>query len=365
METIKNIILFILLISIIVSLHELGHLIAAKIFGVYCQEYSIGMGPKLWSYKGKETEYCIRAIPLGGFVAMAGDDSSSLETPVDETNIPFERTLKGIAPWKRIIVMLAGITMNMLLAIFIYSMIILSSGQYVTGTKPVVASIVENTPAEKAGFKEGDVITKVSFENGLSVSPDTYYELIAFLSSYDGNGPWTITVDRDSEKITYEFEPEYRQDEQRYIMGIVFSEKAIEVVDVNIFNCFFYGFKYTMFILKLTISSFLSLLSGKNLESLSGPVGIYSVVAETSALGFDYYISLIAMISVNVGLINALPLPVLDGGRVLLLVVELIIGKPLDKKVENFIMTVSVALLLLLMLFVTFNDVNKVIGGLK
>ena len=363
MLLIKNLILFLLLLTVVVSLHELGHLLAAKFFGVYCQEYAIGMGPKLWSYKGKETEYSIRALPLGGFVAMAGDDSSSLESQVDATNIPFERTLKGIAVWKRIIIMLAGVTMNMLLAIFIYSMIILSSGAYVTGTKPVAAEIMSNTPAEKVGFKQGDVITNVAFENGMSISPATYAELVTFLSTYDGNGPWIIEVERDSKKLKFEFEPEYHEDEDRYIMGIVFSEKAIEVVEVNLLNCWYYGFDYTMFLLRLTINSLGTLFRGKNLDSLTGPIGIYNTVAETAALGMEYYISLIGMISLNLALINVLPLPVLDGGRVLLLLIELIIGRPLDKKTEELIMKISVAILLMLVFFVTFNDISKLIGG--
>ena len=294
---------------------------------------------------------------------MAGDDSSSLESEVDTTNIPFERTLKGIAIWKRIIIMLAGVTMNMLLAIFIYSMVILSQGAYVTGTKPIVSEIIENTPAEKAGFKQDDIITNVSFENGMSISPATYAELVTFLSTYDGKGPWTIEVERDSQKLTFEFEPEYREDEQRYIMGIVFSEKAIEVVEVNLLNCWVYGFNYTMFILRMTITSLGTLLRGKNLDSLSGPIGIYNTVAQTAALGIEYYISLIGMISVNLALINVLPLPVLDGGRVLLLLIEMIIGRPLDKKTEETIMKISVALLLILVFFVTFNDISKLIGG--
>ena len=119
MIILKNLFLFALLLSVIVSIHEFGHLVAAKIFGVYCKEYSIGMGPKIFSKKGKETEYSIRALPLGGFVAMAGDNENALETSVDTTDIPFERTLPGIARWKRIIIMLAGIFMNMILAIFI------------------------------------------------------------------------------------------------------------------------------------------------------------------------------------------------------------------------------------------------------
>ena len=363
MLLIKNLLLFVLLLTLVVSIHELGHLLAAKLFGVYCQEYAIGMGPKIWSYKGKETEYSIRAIPLGGFVAMAGDDNSSLESDVDATNIPFERTMKGIAVWKRIIIMLAGVTMNFLLAVFIYSMVILATGAYVTGTKPVVEEVIENSPAEKVGFKEGDVITNIAFADGLSISPETYAELVSFIYTYDGNGPWTITVDRDSEKITFEFEPEYVEDEDRYVMGIVFSQKAIEVAEVNIFNCFIYGFQYTMFILRITLSSFGTILRGNNLQSVSGPVGIYSTVAESASLGMDYYFSMVGMISINLAIINLLPLPVLDGGRVFLLLIELIIRKPIDKKTEEFIMSASVILLLLVVFFVTYNDISRLIGG--
>ena len=362
MNFIKNIFYFIILLSVIISIHELGHLIAAKLFGVYCKEYAIGMGPKIWSFMGKETEYSIRAIPMGGFVSMAGDQDSMLESNVEE-EVPFERALNGIAKWKRIIVMLAGIMMNMVLAIFIYSMVILSSGYYVKSTKPVITTIKENSPAEKAGLKKGDIVNTIAFENGMSVKPDTYFELITFTSTYDGEGEWTITVERESKKITINVEPEYDEENERYVVGMGFADSAIDIVEVNILNCFYYGFQYTMMILKLTISAFGSLLKGKNLETLSGPIGIYNTVAETTALGLDYYIQLIAMISVNLALVNILPLPVLDGGRVLLLIIEIIIGKPLSEKAQTLIMNISVAILLALLLFVTYNDISKLIGG--
>ena len=363
MLIIKNIFLFVLLLTLIVSIHEFGHLIAAKIFGVFCKEYSIGMGPKLFSIKGKETEYCLRAFPIGGFVAMAGDTDNSLETKVDTTDIPFERTLPGIAPWKRIIVMLAGIFMNMILAIVIYSMIILNNGTYVTSSKPEISYIQENSPAMSAGLKQGDIVTTISFENGLSLSPSSYSELITFTSAYDGNGPWTLIVDRDGQSLQIEVTPKFDEVEKRYLIGIGFSDKAVEYVKVNFFNCFKYGFEYAMFILKLTWSSFISLFRGQNLQNLSGPVGIYNTVSEVAAQGLDYYIQLIAMISINVGVVNALPLPIFDGGRVLLLLIEMIIRKPLSQKAQNFIMSLSAALLLLLFIYVTFNDITRLIGG--
>ena len=360
---IKTVILFILLLTVIVSLHELGHLLAAKFFGVYCQEYSIGMGPKMFSFKGKETEYSIRALPVGGFVAMAGDTDNSLETKVDTTEIPYERTLPGIAKWKRIIVMLAGILMNMILAIVIYSLVILNNGTYATSSKPVISSVQQASPAEKAGIMKDDIVTTISFDNGMSISPSSYTELITFTSAYDGNGPWHVTVNRDGNKVELDILPEYNEEEQRYMIGIGFSDVGVDYVDVNILNCWKYGFQYSFFILKLTWSSFISLFRGMNLSSVSGPIGIYNTVSEVASLGLEYYIQLIAMISINVGVVNALPLPIFDGGRVLLLLIEAIIGKPLSKKAQDFIMTVSAALLMALFLYITFNDILKLIGG--
>ena len=363
MEIIKNLVLFALLLSIIVSVHEFGHLVAAKIFGVYFKEYSIGMGPKIFSKKGKETEYCIRALPVGGFVAMAGDTDNQLETSVDTTDIPFERTLPGIAVWKRIIVMLAGIFMNLILAILIYSMLILHNGQYVTSSKPEIVSVVEGSPAEKAGIQEGDIVTHIGFSNGLSISPESYRELISFTSTYDGNGPWTVEVERGSKTVELEIYPEYYEDEDRYMIGIAFSDKAMQIVDVNIFNCWKFGIEYAIFIVKLTWSSFISLFRGMNLSSVSGPIGIYSTVSEAASMGIDYYVQLIALISINVGIVNALPLPIFDGGRVLLALIELVLRKPLNKKAQDFVMTASLIILLLLFFFVTYNDVSKLIGG--
>ncbi|MBQ1910206.1 MAG: RIP metalloprotease RseP [Erysipelotrichaceae bacterium] len=351
------------MLGVIISLHELGHLLAAKFFNVYCKEYSFGFGPKLFSYKGKETEYCLRLIPMGGFVAMAGDTDNDLETKVDIENLPLERTLTGIAKWKRVIIMMAGIMMNILLAIFIYSMIILRGGQYATSTKPVIVTVQEASPALRAGLKEGDIVNKVEFENGLSYAPDTYLELINFLDVYDGKGPWIMTVERNGESIRLDVTPEFNEEQQRYMIGIGFSNQAVEVVKVNLLNCWKYGFEYAMFILKLTFSSFLSLFKGKNLDSLSGPIGIYSTVSQTASLGMDYYIQLIAMVSINVGIVNALPLPIFDGGRVVLLLIEMIIGHPLSEKAQNAVMSASLGLLLLLFMFVMYNDISKLIGG--
>ena len=360
-EIIRNIVLLLLLLTIIVSLHELGHLLAAKVFGVYCSEYSIGMGPKLYEKQFKETAFCIRAFPVGGFVAMAGDDNETGGT--ENLDLPIERTMKGIAKWKRIIIMLAGILMNIFLAIFIYSMLILSNGQYATEAKPIISEIKEEYPAAQSDLMVGDIITQIEFDNGAVLKPDSYSEISVFSSSYyDGNGPWHMIVLRNNERININVMPTYIEDEQRYVIGIVFSDEATNIIKINLFNCFKYGTEYTFFILKNVFTALLTLFKGIGLDSLSGPVGMYSVVSESVEYGFDYYVQIIALVSANIAMFNAIPLPIFDGGRVLLLLIEVLIGRPINKKVEEYIMSACVIILIMLMIFTTSNDIYKLIG---
>lgn len=361
-NTIITIILFLLMLSLITLVHEFGHLIVAKFFGVYCKEFAIGMGPKLCSKVYKETEYSIRALPIGGFVSMAGEGDE--DPDIEALNLPKERTLKGIAKWKQVLVMFAGIFNNFLLAWLIYSLLILNIGSYTCNAKPTIVQIQENMPAYDSGLMEGDIIEKVELENGLSIKPDSYSELSAFLlTSYEGKGDWKLTVSRKDGQYAYSITPTYVQDEERYIIGIAFSDVATKVVKTNIFNCFYYGLLYVFEMLKMVVMSLASLLKGVGLNNLSGPIGVYQVVEETIQYGFAYYVELLALICVNVGAFNALPIPAFDGGRVLLLLIEAIIGKPLSKKVETFVLGVSWILIITLMVFVCFNDISKIIGG--
>lgn len=357
MQSIKTMILFVVLLSVIVVIHEFGHLIVAKFFGVYCQEFSVGMGPKLWSKKGKETEYCIRAIPFGGFVAMAGDSDNSLETSVDTSEIPVERTLPGVAPWKRIAIMLAGIFMNCILALLIMSLIFLHTGAYAVSPDATIAAVSPGSPAEKAGLLAGDRIVKAELENGTSASPKTFNELSIFLDTYDGTGKFYFEVDRNGEILHISVMPEYNEEYDRYLIGI--SSGQYKTVEVNLGNCVYYAFDYLAMMFSLIVSSLLGLLRGVGLNNLSGPVGVYSTTAQAVSLGAVYYFELMALISLNIGIFNALPLPILDGGRVLLTLIEMIIGHPISQKVQNIIMTISVAIVIGLFLLATTQDILR------
>ena len=352
-----TLLLFLLLLSLIVVIHEFGHLIAAKAFGVYCHEFSLGMGPKIFSKKFKETTYSLRAIPMGGFVAMAGDNDNALETSVD-VEVPVERTLLGIAPWKKIIIMLAGIFMNIILAIFIVAMVLLSNGQYGISPDTTIETVMVDSPAEKAGLEAGDKIIELSFENGASSKPETLDDLKTFLLGYDGNGPIEVKVlDIEGNERICELVPEYSEEYQSYMLGITSSN--IKVVEVNFFNCWYYALDYCFFVLRTIFMSLSQLIRGIGLQNLSGPVGIYQATEQAASMGPQTYFMMMAVISLNVGIFNALPLPIMDGGRVVITLVEMIIGHPISKKMEESLMTASMLLLLALVVYATFQDLTK------
>ena len=352
-----NIILFVILLSVIIVVHECGHLIAAKVFGVYCQEFSIGVGPKLFSKKGKETEFTLRALPFGGFVAMAGDTDNDLETKVDISNLPPDRTLLGIARWKRIIIMLAGIIMNIILAIFIIAMVILSNGTYAKSPDAIVASVVADSPAEKAGLMAGDVIVEAYFEElGISIVPETFEDFQTFVYGYDDE-VLTIVYERDGIEYTTELTKEYNAEVDAYQYGIYGPDS--ELVEVNLLNCWVYAIDYSAYAVSTIISALGQLLVGQGLENLSGPVGVYQVTAQAAQMGIQTYFLLIALISLNVGIFNALPLPILDGGRVVILLIEAVIRRPLSEKVINGLMCASLLIIFGLLIFVTWQDILR------
>lgn len=355
-----NILLFLLMLSIIVVVHEFGHLIVAKLFNVYCAEFSVGMGPKLFSKKGKETEYCIRAIPYGGFVAMAGDTDNELETKVDMSKVPHERTLKGISAPKKIAIMLAGITMNILLATLIMSILLLHNGSYALSPEASIKTVEPGYPAAEVGIKANDKILGATLENGSSIKPKNFTELSTFISTYDGIGKIYFELERDGEIINVGVKPRFVEEENRYMIGITAPD--YKIVDVNIFNCWGYALDHLFMITRLLLSSLKDLFFGRGFQNVSGPIGIYNTTSEAIALGPSYYFELLALISLNVGVFNALPLPILDGGRVVMTLIEMITGKELPEKITNAAMTISLIMIAILIVLATYQDIMRLLG---
>jgi len=351
-----GIVYFVILLSIIVVVHEVGHLIAAKIFNVYCPEFSLGMGPKIFGKKIGETTYNIRLFLVGGFVAMAGDNENQLESKVSTEEIPKERTIPGIANWKKIIIMLAGVLMNFILALVLVCGIFFSRGSYIASPAAIVGGIIANSPASESSLKTGDIIKKVEFSNGTVVeNPETFMEILVYSST--NKDPMTYTVERDGMLLTTVLTPKLDEETNQYYVGIELpSGKEIEISFANVIPV---SFDYLWGTTGIIISSLLNLFRGIGLDNMSGPVGIYSVSSQAASQGLSTYIFLIALISLNVGIFNLLPLPILDGGRVIMTIYEMIFKKPINKKVENAIMSFSVFLILLLMAFATFQDITK------
>lgn len=350
MGNIITLIIFILVLSVIIIIHEFGHLIAAKHFGVYCKEFSIGMGPVLVQKQGKETAWSIRALPIGGFVAMAGEEG---EDEDDDLNIPYERTINGIKPWKQIVVMAAGAIMNILLAWVIFVGLTAYQGVVSVSNGAVISSVVEESAAEKGGLQAGDEIIYV--QNGEeSIKPESIDDVSEFIQYYKGDT--TFTILRDGEELKLTIMPTYNEEQNVYQLGVYPQN---EIKEISFLEAIPYGTQQMIDSVVLIIESIGKLVQGIGLESLSGPVGIYQVTAQVSQAGLLSIISFIGLLSVNVGIFNLLPIPILDGGRIFIVLIEAIIGRKLSERVQNAIMMAGLFMIVGLMVFATWNDIVR------
>lgn len=344
---IMSIVYFILILSALIVVHELGHLITAKRFGVYCSEFSIGMGPAIYKHQFKETAFAIRLLPIGGFVAMAGEEG------VEDENIPFERTIKGIKVWQQVVVMAAGAVMNILLAWVIFIGITMHQGTVSLPPEPVINGTSAGSPAEAAGFQANDRIIEMS-SHGIKFVPEDMNEITEHIQYYPEET--IFKVQRGEEIVSLKMTPSYLKEENRYFIGIEYSRN---VKEIDIMESFKYG---TMQLLDSSTSIFRALgklIQGVGLNNLSGPVGIYKITADTIQYGWTSILALIALLSVNLGIMNLLPLPVLDGGRIFITLIEKISGRKLGEKAEYVITMAGVVLLVGIMVFATWQDIMR------
>lgn len=339
---------FIFVLGVIVFIHELGHLASAKAFGVYCREFAIGMGPKLFSWKGKETLYSLRALPFGGYVAMMGEEGV-------DADLPIERSIKGIKPWKRLIIIFAGILMNVLLALTIIIGLYLVQKEVVVKPEAIITQVFEDTAAFEVGLQANDQVLSITFSDGTVIKPNDAYQMLEYLSYY--HDEMTFVVLRDQTELSFVITPRYDETLDQYRYGIQIPEGTTK--SITTFEAIGYGLSDTKNIVVSMFGTLSRLVRGIGLESISGPVGIYQVTAQQASLGFKNLLYLIAILSLNVGIFNALPIPVMDGGRGVLIVIEMITKKPINPKIEQALMVVSVSLLILLMVFVTTQDLFR------
>lgn len=340
-----TLIYMILILGIIVFIHEFGHFIFAKRAGIYVYEFSLGMGPRIFKFnrKNDETDYSLRLLPIGGYVQMAGE-----EIEKDE-KIPEDRRMQSKTWRQRFLTIIAGIMFNFILAIVVFFIVGLVNGA--SQNKPYITVVEDGI--NSGVVNSGDRILAV---NGKKV---IFTDVLVLDVQLNSGKPLNLKVrgtdgvDRDVILNPIEVN---NNGEISYKYGIGLGDD----VKTGVFASLKYSFVKFASLVTQMVLVVVNLFSGKlGLSSLSGPVGIFSVVGESARAGFINLVYLVGFISLNVGFMNLLPIPALDGGRILFLIIEKIKGSKVDVKVENTIHTIGFVLLMLLMLVITFNDIIK------
>ncbi len=318
----------------VILFHEFGHFIIAKMVGIKVNEFSIGMGPKILQKTKGETKYTIRILPIGGYVSMEGEDESS-DDP---------RSFNNVSPLSRIAVVAAGAIMNFILAIIVFSIVSYSVGMPST----TVYKTLKGSPAEEIGILSGDQIISI---NGKEIN--SWDEISEEISKSNPEEYMNIVLLRDGEAIKYTLKPEINE-ENRVIIGIQPEfEKSFLLAIKG-------GFQKTGYVLKLMFEFIKMAFRGKvSTQDLSGPVGVIYTIGKTAKYGIVELLYLLGFISVNLGFFNLLPIPALDGSRIVFLVIEMVRGKPIDPEKEGFIHFIGFVLLIALMIVVTYSDIIR------
>lgn len=370
--SITAIILFIIILLVLVTVHEFGHFIVAKLTNMRVDEFAFGFPPRIFSKKIGETTYAINALPLGGYVSILGENGGQGEENSTAENAKHNpRAFSNRPWWAQLLVLVAGVTMNMLLAWFIFIFISYGNIQ-INADDPVYGKLVNNpslmvveaspeSPAYKAGIIPGSTIIKI--RSGKSTAQlITPQSLVDFVGSHS----------HDSFSITYK-NPDGKIIETTIaaVYGIVPNKKAIGVsvesvgtLKTTAVQAVEIGTKRTYVMTVMTLDGlsylFTSLIKGESiLESLSGPVGIAKIVGQTSEYGYSAVLTLVAVLSINLAIFNILPLPALDGGRMVVVVIETVIRKRIPFKYYSWANIIGFSLLMLLLIIVTVHDLRK------
>ncbi len=333
--------------SVVVFVHELGHLITALRAGVEVKAFSLGFGRELFGFTRNGIRYKISAIPLGGYVKMKGEDPS-------EEDARSEGALMGLSPFKRIGVLASGAFMNFLTGAVIFSAIILLTGMAVPDEKPIIGEVLENSPAAEAGIREGDLVIAVDGEK------IERWEDIPRVIGETGEEPVEITLKRDQveEKITVT--PEIDPASGRPMIGIT---QQYEMVMAGPVRSVAAGFTQTG-VMSWMVLRHVYLMITRQLEAdVAGPIGIGMHISQAAHAGLEQLFWLIAFISINLGLINLFPIPVLDGGHIIIALVEKVKGAPLKIKTIQAANLIGLAILIALMVYVFYADILRLFTG--
>ncbi len=348
---------FVVVIGILVFCHELGHFLAARLCKVGVDVFSLGFGPKLFKKKYGRTEYCISAIPLGGYVKMVGEEPGATIDPAD-ASLSF--THKSL--FKKSIIVAAGPAFNFFLALLIFYGLYQVSGLYLA--TPVVGKVIENTPAHTAGLQSGDIIKEI--DNQLIES----FEDISRVISAGTGKELNIVIQRGGQLTYVALLPEKRvgknvfgENMDKYVIGIMGTGETFHL-SLNPLQAMGRSMSDTYGLVKLTILSVVKMVSGSvSADNLGGPLMIAQMAGEQAKAGVVNFVWFIALLSVNLGIINLFPIPVLDGGHLLFFGIEAVTGKSVSEKLREKLIKFGAAMLVALMVFVFYNDIVRMING--
>jgi len=316
--------------GLLVLFHELGHFITAKMTGMRVDEFAIGFGPKLVGIKYGETSYSLRVFPLGGFNKIAGMD------PEDE---PDERSYSSKPIWARMIVILAGSVMNFILPTLLFLGIYFFSGIHTPSLDPTLGEVMAHKPAAEAGLKQGDRILKIDDQ-----AVDSWQQFVEIVQVSDGNQLATSLI------------PAYDDNAKRAMIGVVSS---VTTYQPGFLEAGVLAVKNTAFVTYKMIETLGSIVTGKTAADLAGPLGVAQMAGEVAQIGFVPLLQFAAFLSINLGIINLFPIPALDGGHFVTLLIEAVRGKPLQPKAIQYAQIIGFTLLMALMIFATLNDITR------
>lgn len=339
------VILAILMIGIMILVHELGHFVVGRLCGIGVEEFSVGFGPKIFGWRKKEIDYSLRAIPLGGYVRFTGEDEDS----------PEANAFNNHPVWKRFLTVAAGASMNFVLA---FVAIVLLFSLYGVVQVPEFSSIEPGSPAETAGLMAGDRVLAV---DGVEISYDQpgFNLMYEMFSSRTDATPFVLTIERGGEAFDVSVSKALT-DEGAWQMGVLLG-----VTQRVSFPMAFQASCEAFVGMSGMLLDFLKNLvfRGEGMDQVSGTVGAIGQASQYIQQGFDMVLNVFASISLNLGIMNLLPLPALDGGRLVFLAIEGIFRKPVPRDKEGMVHAVGMILLIGLMVVLTYSDIMKMIGG--
>ena len=340
------ILLAIFILGILIMVHELGHYVAGRLLKFEIFEFAIGMGPKLFTKNKKGIKYSLRAIPFGGYVAFDNEES------IEKGELKFHKN----PIWKRILVILAGPFMNLLTA-YVLVVILLAAVGVPYETIPVVASVDAGTPAYEAGLLAGDEFVSA---DGYLIEGE-YDNLSSVLSQNQGEAIDFLVL-RDGGNVDITITPVYVKDQDRYMIGILLdTSKQTLPLGQSLKE----GFSYSISLIKELLSFLFRLVTrGEGINDVAGPVGSIGIIANSAQTqDFSYFLTLVAFISMNLGVFNLLPVPPLDGSKLILFGVEAVRRKPLSVEKEGMIQMIGFALFIVLAIVLTYKDIVRMVTG--